>query len=297
MTQSASRRRDEPRRIVLRTRGQKLGVAITRLSGPWADRDADPLTQSEFGELMKPFLFVDLFDADSASFKGLALHPHSGLATMTYLLDGYVTYEDTTGTKGIVPEGAVEWFRAGAGAWHGGGLGDSPRSRGYQIWIALPEHEELAVPESIYLAPEDVPRDGPVTVLLGSHGPARSKLTPPSPLNYFSIRLKAGERWRYEPPADHTVCWIALASGSMMVPERVEGGELIGFEPSNEAIEFHALEDTEFVLGSAVKHPHDLALGRYSVHTCADALREGEARIEEIKGRLISEGRLPSPST
>jgi redox-sensitive bicupin YhaK (pirin superfamily) len=296
MVQFAAKIREHVRQIVLRTRGQKIGMEITRLTGPWSDREANPLTKSDFGDMMKPFIFVDLFHIDGSSFKGLALHPHSGLATLTYVLEGEVTFEDTTGATGILPQGSVEWFDAGCGAWHGGGIGDSPRTRGYQIWIALPPEQELGAVESVYLPSEEVPQAGPVTVLMGSYGTACSKLTPPSPLNYLALHLNAGRRWRYQPPVGHTVCWIALASGSMLVPENVEAGELVGFEPSNEAIEFHALTDTEFVLGSAVKHPYELSLGRYSVHTNPDALRKGEARIDEIKARLISEGRLPAPA-
>jgi hypothetical protein len=63
-------------------------------------------------------------------------------------------------------------------------------------------------------------------------------------------------------------------------------------EESNSALEFEALEDTGFILGSAVKHPHDLVLGSYSVHTNKQALDRGEARIAEIGKRLRAEGRL-----
>ncbi len=51
----------------------------------------------------------------------MALHPHSGIATLTYMIEGSVRYEDTSGANGILPEGGVEWFKAGHGAWHGGG--------------------------------------------------------------------------------------------------------------------------------------------------------------------------------
>ena len=66
----------------------------------------------------------------------------------------------------------------------------------------------------------------------------------------------------------------------------------MAFETSNEAIDFHAEADTEFVLGSAVNHPYDLALGYYSVHTSPASLRAGEQRIAEIQARLQKEGRL-----
>jgi hypothetical protein len=52
------------------------------------------------------------------------------------------------------------------------------------------------------------------------------------------------------------------------------------------ALRFQARGDTAFVLGSAVKHPHDLVLGHYSVHTSAQALAVGEAGIRRIAERL-----------
>jgi len=55
---------------------------------------------------------------------------------------------------------------------------------------------------------------------------------------------------------------------------------------------FTADEDSEFVLGSAVPHPHNLVLGYYSVHTSAEALRAGEARIMEIGTHLRRRGRI-----
>jgi hypothetical protein len=83
-----------------------------------------------------------------------------------------------------------------------------------------------------------------------------------------------------------------LSTGRIRVPESVEAGELAVFEPGNDAIDFHAETDTEFVLGSAAPHTHDLVLGQYSVHTSAATLRAGERRLTEIQHRLQNEGRL-----
>ena len=56
-----------------------------------------------------------------------------------------------------------------------------------------------------------------------------------------------------------------------------------------------AEDDAEFMLGSAVPHPHDLVLGYYSVHTSAEALAKGEQRIREIRAELIRQGRFLTP--
>jgi redox-sensitive bicupin YhaK (pirin superfamily) len=267
-------------RVAKRTRGQKHGP-ITRLMSP-----------SDLGQLVKPFVFLDLIDNQGKSFTGFGLHPHSGIATVTYIAEGSVRYEDTNGATGLLPAGGIEWMRAGGGVWHGGGLGDPGRTRGFQLWIALRPELELGLSESIYLSPETVPLDGPARVLIGSYGSATSSIQAPSPMNYLAVRLKPGERWRYQPPAGHTVLWTAVGKGSILVPDELQQGELAAFTRSSAVLEFEAQSDAEFVLGSAVPHNYDLVLGSHSVHTSVEALREAETRISEINTRLIEQGRL-----
>ena len=62
--------------------------------------------------------------------------------------------------------------------------------------------------------------------------------------------------------------------------------------PLSALSDFVAAADTEFVIGSAAPHPYDLVLGYYSVHTSAEALQAGEARIEAIRHNLVAQGRL-----
>src|ERR1700681_1732585 len=277
---AALMKQSSPSRIAKRTRGQSHGP-ITRLMSP-----------SDFGRLLKPFVFLDLIDNQGKPFSGFGLHPHSGIATLTYVAEGSVRYEDTNGATGLLRAGGLEWMRAGGGVWHGGGAGEPGRTRGFQLWIALSPGLELGPSESVYLAPEVIPQDGPARVLLGSYGTATSAIKTPSPMNYLAVRLKAGERWTYQPLAEHTVLWIAVGGGSVLVPDELQQGELVAFRPSNAVIEFEAQSDAEFVLGSAIPHDYDLVLGSHSVHTSVEALREAEARISAIQTRLIREGRL-----
>ncbi len=219
-------------------------------------------------------------------------HPHSGIATLTYVAEGSVSYQDTNGATGLLPAGGIEWMRAGGGVWHGGGTGESGRTRGFQLWIALPPELELGPSESVYLSPDVIPHDGPARVLLGSYETATSAIKAPSPMNYLAVHLKAGERWSYQPPAGHTVLWTAVGMGSVLVPDELRQGELVALNPSSDVIEFEAQSDAEFVLGSAVPHDYDLVLGSHSVHTSTEALREAEARISAIQTRLIQQGIL-----
>ncbi len=268
-----------PRKIARRTGGQNHG-AITRLMSP-----------SDFGKLLKPFVFLDFFDHQGEPFY-LPLHPHSGIATLTYVAEGAVSYTDPDGTQGTLSAGGVEWMQAGGGMWHGGGMDQTGRTRGVQLWIALPPKLELGPHAGLYQPPQEVQSHGPARVLLGSYGEASSAIQAPSPINYLAVRLKAGQSWSYQPPEDHKVLWAAVLSGTVTVPDELSSGELAAFEPSNQAVLFIAQTDVELILGSAAPHQHDLFLGRYSVHTSSDALRAGEAKIAEIRQRLIQEGRL-----
>jgi redox-sensitive bicupin YhaK (pirin superfamily) len=270
----------DARRIALTTRGRRHGP-ITRLVSP-----------SDIGELIKPFVFLDHAEVAPRPGPLFGIHPHSGIATLTVVLRGGLAYEDTTGKKGSVPAGGLEWMKAGNGVWHDGGPTPGEPLRLFQLWVALPPSEENAPPESQYIAPEAVQEEGPVRVILGRYGQARSAMRAPAGINYFHVRLKDGELWRYSPPEGHTVAWLAVDQGDLRSPAPIRAGELAVFEESEAAIALQADGDTSFVLGSAIKHPHPLVLGYYSVHTSETALAKGEAEINRIGERLRTAGRL-----
>jgi redox-sensitive bicupin YhaK (pirin superfamily) len=269
----------DARRIALTTRGRRHGP-ITRLVSP-----------SDIGELIKPFVFLDHAEVAPRPEPLFGIHPHSGIATLTVVLRGGMVYEDTTGKKGSVPTGGLEWMKAGNGVWHDGGPTPGEPLRAFQLWVALPPSEENAPPESQYISPDAVQEDGPVRVILGRYGRASSPIRAPAGINYLHVRLKDGQRWHYAPPDGHTVAWLAVDKGGLRSHAPIRAGELAVFEESGDAIELEAYGDTSFVFGSAIKHPHPLVLGGYSVHTSRAALAQGEAEIDRIGQRLRAEGR------
>jgi redox-sensitive bicupin YhaK (pirin superfamily) len=268
------------RKIIYRTRGE-TGGPITRLMSP-----------SDLGQLIKPFVFLDHFQFDGRG-RGMLMelgwHPHSGIATVTVVLEGAVRYAETTGKAGALSAGSVEWMRAGNGVWHTGAA-EPQGARGFQLWVALPPELENAPNASHYVMPDESPVDGPVRVILGSHGKMKSPIDAP-PMNYLVVSLKAGERWSYQPPEGHEVAWVAVHEGLLRTPTPVASGEIAIFEPSEASIDFVAEGDTVFVLGSAPAHRHQLALGSYSVHTSPKALGQGEEEIRRIGARLLAEGK------
>ncbi|GGD00531.1 pirin family protein [Undibacterium terreum] len=276
-TQS-ERGNQQQRTVALRTRGQAHG-AITRLVSP-----------GDIGELIKPFVFLDYFEADAADAPKFGFHPHSGIATLTLILSGQAFYKETTGREGVIGSGGAEWMRAGSGVWHTGGLHGNERGKGFQLWIAMPPELELADPHSQYLEASAFQTVGPARIIIGEYEGQKSIVAAPAGMTYLDVRLKAGERWSFSPSKGHNVTWIAVHDGQVSAVERISSGELAVFEESEDEIHFEAISDTGFVLGSAIKHPYDLVAGYYSVHTDVEALWQGELNIAQIGSRLQSQG-------
>jgi redox-sensitive bicupin YhaK (pirin superfamily) len=258
------------RSIARRTRGHKQGF-IKRLMSP-----------GDFGQLVKPFVFLDYFESNEFYGRGFNVHPHSGIATHTTLIEGNFEYIDSTGKSGTLHPGSIEWMQAGGGVWHGGEPAQGKGFHGYQLWIALPEELELAPAESHYIESSNVESDGNVRILLGSYGNLKSPVYLPVPITYLHVRLKDGESWIYNPDSSHETAWVAVNQGKLNVAGTILENEMAVFSEGNSSIEFRAEGDVEFVIGSSAKHPHPLVTGYYSVHTSEETLIKGEAGIVKL---------------
>src|SRR6202140_4143083 len=90
------RAEETSRQIALRTRGHSHG-RVTRLVSP-----------GDVGELVKPFVFLDYFDADPATAPKFGFHPHSGIATLTLILEVFAFYKGAAGREGVIETGGGE---------------------------------------------------------------------------------------------------------------------------------------------------------------------------------------------
>ena len=101
------------------------------------------MSPSDLGRRLRPFVFLDLFDGPSSFAGAIAVHPHSGIATVTVITEGDVRYDNPDAGAGTIGYGGVEWMRAGGGVWHGQEMsagvsdrlrGSSSGSRCHPIW-------------------------------------------------------------------------------------------------------------------------------------------------------------------
>jgi len=261
------------RQIALRTGGQRHGP-ITRLMSP-----------GDLGQLLKPFIFLDYVEAAGTG-PNFGFHPHSGIATLTCPLTFDIEHTTSTGQVDIVKQGGVEWVVAGNGIWHKARPLNGERMLAFQTWFALPPSHELAQPSAKFLQSQDVPRVGPVTVLLGTYENLSSSIVAPFDACYLWVQLEAGESWTYQPSDQHDIAWAFAQTGRLSVQDETLNREFAVFDEGHGAIHFKASERCAFLVGSAVKSSQDLTLGNYSVHSSPKALAAGEQRIKEIGAAL-----------
>jgi redox-sensitive bicupin YhaK (pirin superfamily) len=228
------------RRIALLRSGRRHGQ-ITRLITPW-----------DIGELTQPFVFLCYSELAPGAKTVVGVQP--GIGTLTLVLSGVLVFEETLGNKGMVAPGGFRWAAPGEVVWHAGGRAAAEPLRTLQLWVELPRKRASSTAESQCVAPHEVQEEGSVRVVLGQIGRARSRIShAPPDVNYFHVRLKDGQRWRYAPPEGHNVTWLAVDRGGLRLEEdgRVLREQVALFGRSRGVIEVQAEGESSFVLGSA----------------------------------------------
>ena len=108
-----------------------------------------------------PFLLLDDFRSDNPEhyLKGFPWHPHRGIETITYVLEGDVEHGDSLGNKGIIGSGDVQWMTAGSGIIHQEmPKGDqNGKMYGFQLWANLPSREKMMDPRYRDVMNEQIP--------------------------------------------------------------------------------------------------------------------------------------------
>jgi redox-sensitive bicupin YhaK (pirin superfamily) len=164
-----------------------------------------------------PFLFFDHFGplAQAAGdAHDVRPHPHIGLATVTYLLEGAMLHSDSTGAVQRIEPGAINWMTAGRGIVHSERTPADQRSisrrlHGLQMWCALPEADEELEPSFAHTPAAALPAlevgGASLRVLIGSAFGADSPVATRSPTLLLDIRLQDGAAFPLPPAAERAV--------------------------------------------------------------------------------------------
>ncbi len=131
----------EKRKLFKMVRGSDAvdgaGVKLVRVLGHGTISDFDP------------FLMLDAFDAkDPRDYtKGFPWHPHRGIETVTYLIEGKIEHGDSLGNSGVIGNGDCQWMTAGSGIIHQEMPKEAERMLGLQLWLNLPAKDKMTEPK------------------------------------------------------------------------------------------------------------------------------------------------------
>jgi redox-sensitive bicupin YhaK (pirin superfamily) len=168
-----------------------------------------------------PFLMLDDFHTSNPDeyLPGFPWHPHRGIETITYLLEGLVEHGDSMGNKGVIRAGDVQWMTAGSGIIHQEMPKLSPTGTlwGFQFWANLPDKQKMISPRYRDVKAADIPEvrlDGHIKIkviageVAGVKGPVQDIVIEPEMLD---IALPPGSTFTHDLPTGHTAFAYVLS--------------------------------------------------------------------------------------
>lgn len=185
------------------------GVHLVRVIGHADVKDFDP------------FLMLDAFDSVNPAdyIKGFPWHPHRGIETVTYLVQGEIEHGDSLGNKGVIRDGGCQWMTAGSGIIHQEMPLAAPRMLGLQLWLNLPAKDKMTAPKYRDLTEKDIPvfMDGTsrIGVIAGRYketdGAMQGEYVD---ARFLDITVQAGQKCVIQTPGETTV-FIYILQGAL----------------------------------------------------------------------------------
>ena len=199
--------------------------------------------------LYDPFLLFDHFafnDPVEGPIRGFPMHPHRGIETVTYMLEGSVNHRDSLGNAGLIGPGDVQWMTSGRGIMHEEMPRRGPDGNiyGFQLWVNLPAALKMGEPRYQEVSAQSIPaveREGVKIRLVageidGVLGPVTEIAANPI---YMDVEMAAGTQFSLPIPAGHTVVayvfegqgWFGLDENG--IGQQIEAVHLLVFGDGN----------------------------------------------------------------
>jgi len=196
--------------------------------------------------MVGPFIFIDHMGPSKMGpdkYLDVDQHPHIGLSTLTYLLEGEIVHEDSMGTNQRILPGSVNWMVAGKGVTHTERTpkdkrdGNKHTLHGYQIWVALPKELENIEPEFHHINQSDLPRwndGGTAFTLVAGKGYGRQSPVPVHS-DLFMVEIKSQEDYELSIGNDLSgEIGVCVVSGEVQACEHhVSAGNLLVSKTEN----------------------------------------------------------------
>ena len=231
-----------------------------------------------------PFLMLDEFGSENSEdyIAGFPPHPHRGIETVTYMLQGEFEHEDSTGAKGRMSSGDVQWMKTGSGIIHSEMPAMSKgRLHGFQLWINMPAKIKMSKPEYIYIDSDKITvhkdDDKKVKIIAGkfekTEGPVKQHNIEPV---YFDVELNKDKEFNYNLPSTHNT-FVYLINGEIEIGEKkhdkVKNSTLILLS-KGERLKIKAKSYTKFLIISGKPINEEIARGGpFVMNTKAEILQ------------------------
>lgn len=196
------------------------GVHLRRVLGLKTIKDFDP------------FLMLDGFDSTNPEdyIKGFPWHPHRGIETVTYLINGAIEHGDSLGNRGTIRNMECQWMTAGSGIIHQEMPLAADRMLGCQLWVNLPAKDKMTDPQYRDITQKDVAiveeGNATVRVISGSYKNQAAAVSGSYvKVKYLDVELRPDTVWTYnETPNDETL-FLYLIEGTLAADENVTSFE------------------------------------------------------------------------
>lgn len=174
-----------------------------------------------------PFLMLDSFDSTNPDdyTKGFPMHPHRGIETITYLVQGEIEHEDSLGNRGTIVSGQSQWMTAGSGILHQEMPQASPRMLGLQFWLNLPKDEKMTAAKYFDITEDMVgvarEPEATVRVIAGEYKQTRGVRPPHIDATLCDILLNPGASIRLPTKPGETAFVFLLEGNGIVAGEAV----------------------------------------------------------------------------
>ena len=246
------------------------------------------LITHENRQSLAPFVLFDAGAMNKNDWLSIDWHPHSGVATVTLPYDCHLHHADSAGNTGIIRDGGMQWMASGNGIWHKEEYEPIDGRIGiHQLWILLPPQEETAPVNYFNLQPQNIPSIGNTRILLGEYQGQSSATAISQDVNYFEVRLGAGESWQYAPPDSQTRGFVFPRNGSITVEGiDIRSEEFGQFDENNAPVKVTSNTGSTFVIGFARPWEYPIVHEYGQMHTSQQAMQLGKKRIAELRKNI-----------
>ena len=220
---------------------------------------------------LDPFLMLDEFGSENKDdyIGGFPPHPHRGIETVTYMLNGEFEHEDSTGAKGKMSSGDVQWMKTGGGIIHSEMPAMSEgKLHGFQLWVNMPAKLKMSKPEYIYINSKQMKvfkdSEKKLKIIAGKfndvEGPVKGHNIEPI---YFDVELEKDKIFNFNLSSTHN-SFVYLIKGEIKIGnnhhDKVNSSNLI-ILTKGEKLKLKGITRSKFLLISGKPIGESIARG------------------------------------